>query len=243
MSTRNKRPSQNRRQRRGDIERDIDRRYKRPTEYSSLTRDQRIALELEEFKRKQYTQRHIEQNRNRRAAAVRNRLASEAFERVEDAVSKLAELQREPDMPDVGTRAYKQLMQQEKKMQAIADEKNAEARRPTASAFFARRNRQRYEDYMHKADQIIENVAIKVIKTLLRDKHLEALRGHENLEQVRPLIVAIMEQALQEEDDEDKIECTFCQYVSASDRLRKEHTKTKHFPKFIEKALAILQLQ
>lgn len=106
MNTRSRKSKQ----RRGDIARDISRRYPAYTKYSNSAREERIAKELEQYK--------IRQKLDRTREYHRNRIDADAIAIVDDELQKLAALEKEPDIPKKGTKAYKELIDREKKMKA-----------------------------------------------------------------------------------------------------------------------------
>lgn len=215
-----------------DIAQDVARRYPSYTKYSSSSREERIAKELEQHKKRQ--------NLDRAKERDRNRLVSDAIAIVEEELRRLASLEREPDMPKKGTKAYKDLLKREKNMAEIVAQRNARLNAQSASEAIKRR--QRHLEYQQKAKEMIENVAVKEIRKLLSQEHITALQGHEELEKLRGLLDPIVAVALQNADSEEKLECSFCDSVHPSNRLRVEHTQSNHFTQFLAKAMDFLAL-
>lgn len=224
-----------RRARKDAILKALERRYKVPTVnlYPYLVPED-AAEELKEFKEKQRMSRRILQDRER--------LVADALELMEAGRDFLANQVVEVDVvPQPGTRAYTNFLKREEKAGKIP-----------MDAIIARRNQERIlfgappslleKRYQSKINEFIQRYGISRLRKMLSKEHIEALQNDQtSFNRFRSLATDILMTIFQDVDKKDSHECTFCDKIFFSNRLRREHARVEHFPYFAKKALNIIQ--
>lgn len=97
-----------------------------------------------------------------------------------------------------------------------------------------------FKKRLAKNEAKYEKIAIKKLRRLLTDRHIQALQQDARCKELRKFIGFVLLEAL-ESRIRNKIECQFCGRIFICDQLLMKHTKFVHFQRFIEKVLKMFK--